>query len=107
MQHTSRAGFSPLRTNLVLGSSLMLLATIFVACTEAQNPHDATRETVEQWMTELSNWGRWGDDDQLGTLNLITPEKRRQAVALVVDGITRPATCCRAASKVSPTLSIC
>ena len=24
----------------------------------------------------LSNWGRWGDDDALGTLNLITPERR-------------------------------
>ncbi|WP_417509689.1 cyclase family protein [Microbacterium sp.] len=26
---------------------------------------------------ELSNWGRWGDDDQLGTLNLLTPERVR------------------------------
>jgi kynurenine formamidase len=24
---------------------------------------------------ELSNWGRWGSDDQLGTLNLLTPER--------------------------------
>ena len=37
-------------------------------------------------MTELSNWGRWGKDDQLGTLNLITPAKRKQAVALVKEG---------------------
>jgi kynurenine formamidase len=34
----------------------------------------------------LSNWGRWGEDDQLGTLNLITPEKRAQAAAAVTDG---------------------
>jgi hypothetical protein len=27
------------------------------------------------WMSELSNWGRWGADDQRGTLNLITPRK--------------------------------
>src|SRR5438552_2921737 len=27
-------------------------------------------------MTELSNWGRWGKDDQAGTINLITPAKR-------------------------------
>ena len=40
------------------------------------------------WMTSLSNWGRWGKDDQLGCLNLITPEKRRQAAALVSEGIT-------------------
>jgi hypothetical protein len=37
-------------------------------------------------MTELSNWGRWGPDDQLGALNLITPAKRRQAAALARTG---------------------
>ena len=41
----------------------------------------------EAWQTELSNWGRWGKDDQLGTLNLITPEKRRAALALVKEGV--------------------
>jgi kynurenine formamidase len=44
--------------------------------------------TIEAWMDELSNWGRWGDDDELGTLNLITPEKRIQAAALVKTGIS-------------------
>ena len=39
-------------------------------------------------MTELSNWGRWGKEDQRGTLNLITPEKRRQAIKLVRDGVS-------------------
>jgi hypothetical protein len=24
-------------------------------------------------MTELSNWGKWGKDDQAGTISLITP----------------------------------
>ena len=28
-------------------------------------------------MTELSNWGRWGKADQIGTLNLITADKRK------------------------------
>ncbi len=51
-------------------------------------PDTVTRETVEHWMTELSNWGRWGDDDDLGTLNLITPEKRKQAARLVRAGIS-------------------
>ena len=41
---------------------------------------------VLEWMTSLSNWGRWGADDQLGCLNLITPPKRKQAAALVRDG---------------------
>ena len=40
-----------------------------------------TRAEYERWQTELSNWGRWGKDDELGTLNLITPAKRKQALA--------------------------
>jgi kynurenine formamidase len=39
-------------------------------------------------MTELSNWGRWGKDDQLGAVNLITPERRREAARLVRDGVS-------------------
>ena len=51
----------------------------------AQRP-SVTTEQVQRWMKDLSNWGRWGNDDQLGTLNLITDEKRRQAVALAKTG---------------------
>jgi len=47
-----------------------------------------TRAEYDRWKTELSNWGRWGKDDQLGALNLITPAKRKQAAALVKDGVT-------------------
>ena len=35
---------------------------------------------------ELSNWGRWGDDDQIGTLNFITPEKLVSAAQLIRTG---------------------
>ena len=42
---------------------------------------------VLEWMSSLSNWGRWGGDDQLGCLNLIGPAKRTQAAGLVRDGI--------------------
>ena len=48
---------------------------------------------VLDWMESLSNWGRWGEDDQLGCLNLITQKKRMQAAALVQDGI--PVSCAR------------
>ena len=34
----------------------------------------------------LSNWGRWGDDDERGTVNLITPEKIVAASQLVKRG---------------------
>ena len=47
-----------------------------------------TEEQVLGYFKSLSNWGRWGDDDQLGTLNLITPENTRKAVELVKEGVT-------------------
>jgi len=50
--------------------------------------HKVTKADIDRWMTELSNWGRWGKEDQLGTLNLITRAKRREAVALVKEGYT-------------------
>ena len=34
----------------------------------------------------IRNWGRWGRDDQLGTLNLITPEIRARAAKLAKTG---------------------
>jgi kynurenine formamidase len=46
-----------------------------------------TRADIDTMMTSLSNWGRWGKEDQLGALNLITPEKRKQAAALVREGV--------------------
>lgn len=54
----------------------------------AQGPDAVTAETIAGWMTELSNWGRWGADDELGTLNLVTPEKRRGALALATAGVS-------------------
>ena len=49
---------------------------------------EVTKADVERWKQELTNWGRWGPDDQIGTLNLITSEKRKQAASLVRDGIS-------------------
>lgn len=47
-----------------------------------------TEEDVLSYRTMLSNAGRWGPDDELGTLNLITPDKRLASVALVRHGLT-------------------
>jgi kynurenine formamidase len=46
-----------------------------------------TKDQVDRWMKELSNWGRWGKEDQLGAVNLITPGKRTQALALAKSGL--------------------
>jgi len=47
-----------------------------------------TKSQFDQVFKEISNWGRWGKEDQLGTLNLITAERRREAAQLVKAGIS-------------------
>ena len=54
----------------------------------AAESRDLDQADIERLMDELSNWGRWGPDDQLGAANLITPEKRLAALALATEGIT-------------------
>ena len=49
---------------------------------------EVSRQQYDAWMSELSNWGRWGADDQLGALNLITPAKRLAAARLGEEGRT-------------------
>src|SRR5688572_14012545 len=49
-------------------------------------PTIATQADFQRAMKELSNWGRWGDQDELGAANLITPAKRKQALALAREG---------------------
>src|SRR5216684_6144158 len=48
--------------------------------------HTVTQSQLDGWKSSLSNWGRWGKDDQKGTINLITAAKRKQAAALVREG---------------------
>lgn len=43
-------------------------------------------QEFEQIFESVKNWGRWGPDDQLGTLNYITPQKVREAAGLVRSG---------------------
>jgi kynurenine formamidase len=47
-----------------------------------------TQADLLAWMDSLSNWGRWGGEDQRGTLNLITPEVTLRAARLVQEGVT-------------------
>jgi len=51
-------------------------------------PRNLTKDDVDRWMKELSNWGKWSKDDQAGTINLITPAKRKAAAALVREGVS-------------------
>ena len=53
---------------------------------EPRRPHNL--EEFDAMFQEINNWGRWGADDELGAMNLITPQKTRDAAALVRSGIT-------------------
>jgi kynurenine formamidase len=43
-------------------------------------------QTVREWGRRYSNWGRWGKDDERGTLNYITPARVLEACALPRSG---------------------
>lgn len=43
-------------------------------------------EHLEAVRAKVSNWGRWGEDDQAGTGNLLTPEAARRGAASVRSG---------------------
>ena len=45
-----------------------------------------TKEEVLSYLKDDRNWGRWGDDDQLGAVNMITADKRIEAAGLVKSG---------------------
>src|SRR5213595_3218361 len=82
-----------MRTLLVGSLVLMLCGAVATGAMRFQatgsGPRKATTKAdVERWKKEFTNWGRWGKDDQMGALNLITPAKRKQAAALVKDGIS-------------------
>ena len=72
-----------------------LITLVFLSVMNLQNVAIAqqslpfiSESQFEEWMETLSNWGRWGPDDEVGTLNLITQEKRKEAAALVQSGVT-------------------
>jgi len=78
-------------TLLILG---ILLTTPCLILRGGQAPselkaHSAmTKDEFEKVFKQISNWGRWGKDDQMGSVNLITPQKRVEAAALVNEGVS-------------------
>jgi kynurenine formamidase len=45
-----------------------------------------TPALLEEYCTRFRNWGRWGPEDEIGTLNFITPEVVKRAATLVRQG---------------------
>src|SRR5712691_11383313 len=79
---------APFAVVLVAASWIVLSPGMPVTHAQATSNHDATREDFDQLMKQLSNWGRWGKNDQLGAVNLITPAKRKQALGSVKEGFS-------------------
>jgi kynurenine formamidase len=76
---------------LMIGVAVMVVGGVsfqYVQGQTAARPTMATEEDYRRALKDLSNWGRWGADDELGAANLITPAKRKQAVALAKEGLT-------------------
>jgi kynurenine formamidase len=63
------------------------LSLLLLSASLAAQPRPATTADFDRWMKELSNWGRWGKADEIGTLNLITPATRIAAAKLVREGV--------------------
>ncbi len=55
-----------------------------------EHPRDLSDAELDELFERCSNHGRWGDDDERGTLNLIDEEVRRRAAALVREGMAVP-----------------
>ena len=78
---------SPCR-KLALAAAIAAAAATVALPAQSSRPQTVTPDQIERWKQELTNWGRWGDDDERGALNLITRAKRRQAAALVQEGFS-------------------
>ena len=78
------------RLLLVILMAFYIFSSPAVPLAEAQSSsnHNAAREDFDRLMKDLSNWGRWGKNDQIGAVNLITPAKRKQALASVKEGFS-------------------
>ncbi|SEM60652.1 Kynurenine formamidase [Stigmatella aurantiaca] len=75
-----------LKTFLLTGA---LLSTSPAAAQDsAASPSFKTAKDIEAWKEKNRNWNRWGPEDQLGAVNLITAAKRKEAVKLVRDGVS-------------------
>jgi kynurenine formamidase len=66
----------------------VVASALAASALRAQSPEALDAATIDRWMTELSNWNRWGSDDERGTVNLMTDETRKRALATVEEGVT-------------------
>ncbi|MBB4934852.1 kynurenine formamidase [Lipingzhangella halophila] len=54
----------------------------------AETSRVEAEHAIAEAATECSNWGRWGNDDRLGTLNYLSETKRAEGARLVRRGVS-------------------
>jgi kynurenine formamidase len=67
---------------------VVLTAVILPQAASAQGVRPMARAEFDALLSRVNNAGRWGDQDERGTLNLITPDVRRAASSEVQTGTT-------------------
>jgi kynurenine formamidase len=73
-------------TSRLIAAALFAGAVAIAAQPAGRSPRNAAE--FDALFQQIKNWGRWGPDDQLGSANLVTPAKRKQAIALARTGVT-------------------
>jgi len=72
--------------------TVAILASLFTVSAQVPAPpanrSPVNAEEFDRLFHQVKNWGRWGADDQLGAINLITAAKRKQALKLAKTGQT-------------------
>ena len=86
-RHRAAANSGPLEASANAASPLPVPGVEAVAG-QAGDTRVPTTEEILNFYRTRRNWGRWGPDDQVGAVNLITPQKRVAAAGLVKTGRT-------------------
>jgi kynurenine formamidase len=73
-------------TSRIVAAALFAGAVAIAAQPAGRSPRNAAE--FDAMFQQIKNWGRWGPDDQLGSANLVTAAKRKQAVSLAKTGET-------------------
>ena len=82
-EHSDTESAMMLRLRSLLWLTFGLSGAIAGQTTAPRVPRYAAE--FDELFQRVSNWGRWGEDDQLGSPNLVTSPRRKQAIALAKD----------------------
>src|SRR4051794_29328490 len=72
---------------VMVGRAAVNPGQIGASSAASRQPTHLTAAEFDTLFKANNNWGRWGKDDALGSINLITDAKRKQAAALVKTGV--------------------